>query len=114
MLTSLSLSGRLAEIKEKNLRYVEVDRVVHTPLGGRYKVDRFLVKFPGERSLFLSAPAGSLIYLNGRLEIDEKYGVIIIDQLDEIFTSHTPLKKTIVTPEAPEGLLPLAPNEATC
>ena len=114
MLTSLSLSGRLAEIKEDNLRYVEVDRVVYTALGGRYKVDRFLVRFPGERGLFLSAPMGSLIYLKGRLEIDERYGLIIVDELDEIFTRTAGLKKGIATPEEPEGLLPLASAKARC
>jgi hypothetical protein len=114
MLTSLSLSGRLADVYHGCYRYVEVDRVVYTAVGGRYKVDRFLVRFPSDTGLFLTAPRGSLIYLKGRLEIDEKYGMIIVDELDEIFTSNHHLKESIVTPEEPEGILPLAPGEAEC
>jgi len=114
MMTSLSLSGRLGKVKEGRFRYVEVDRVVYTPLGGRYKVDSFLVRFPSESGFCIKAPNGSLIFMKGRIEVDEKQGMIIVDEFDEIFTARPDLKKTISMKEETKGVLPLALGEAEC
>jgi hypothetical protein len=114
MLTSLSLSGRLGPIKEGRFRSVEVDRVVYTPLGGRYKVDSFLVRFPSDSGSNIKAPNGALIFLKGRIEVDEKYGVIIVDEFDEIFTANPALKKTVSPKKNPKDILPLASSEAEC
>ena len=47
------------------------------------------------KSFFFTAPVGSLVTLKGRIESHERFGLIIVHELDEIFTSATPTKKTV-------------------
>ena len=88
MISEVALSGRLGEVLSSSIRYVEIDRVVATPSGGRYEVDQVPVKtYGGKESCFMKAPKGSLIILKGRLETKEKIGLYVIAEMHEIFTS---------------------------
>lgn len=88
MISEVALSGRLGEVLSSTIRYVEIDRVVATPNGGRYEVDKIPVKtYGGKESHFMMAPKGALIILKGRLETKEKVGVYVIAEMQEIFTS---------------------------
>ncbi len=90
MLSSVFVSGRLGKKLSEQVRLVEVDRVV-PGAGGKFKVDQFPVLCPlSPSSLFFSANEGSLIVLKGRLEKDKEFGTIIVDEIDEIFTSAKP------------------------
>ncbi len=84
MLSSIFMSGRLGEVIGEKMRIVEVDRVIPGP-SGYYETDRFPVRtMSGSKSIFMRAKVGSYVTLKGRIEGDEKYGVIIIAELDEI------------------------------
>lgn len=85
MLSSVYLSGRLGQVVEPRIRYVELDRVVPGP-SGRYSVDQVLVRTDlSPEGAFMKSPAGSLIVLKGRLEVDPKHGLLIVNEIDEIF-----------------------------
>jgi hypothetical protein len=114
MMSSVTLSGRLGEILAPNARFVEVDRLVFTPLGGRYETDRFVVVSPGENTLLLSSPEGALIYLKGRIETAENFGFVIIDELDEIFTLPQGMKERKSCESSPRGLSPLEEGVYKC
>lgn len=88
MLSSVSLSGRLGEALADNVRYVELDRVLSTSEGGSYKIDKIPVRsYGGRLSRFMSAKKGTLILLKGRLETNEKLGVIVIAEFHEIYSA---------------------------
>ena|SRR5574344_1284431 len=114
MMSSVTLSGRLGEVIAPNARFVEVDRLVFTPLGGRYETDRFVVVSPGENTLLLTSPIGALIYLKGRIEIAESFGFVIIDELDEIFTLPKGMKEGRSAESSPRGLSPLEEEPYKC
>lgn len=85
MLSSVFVSGRLGKRLTPEIRLVEVDSVLPGP-GGRFKVDSFPVLCPlSPSSLFFSAKDGSLIVIKGRLENDKAMGLVIVDEIDEIF-----------------------------
>ena len=85
MLSSVFVSGRLGEAVGKDVRLVEVDRVL-SGAGGKFKVDAFPVRcLLGKSTLFFKAKEGSLIVLKGRLERDQDLGIVIVDEIDEIF-----------------------------
>lgn len=84
MLSSVFISGRLGDPISKDMRYVEVDRIVPGPTG-KYAVDLIPVKSElAPSSLFHTAPKGSTIVIKGRLEADPIKGLIIVDEIDEI------------------------------
>lgn len=88
MLSSVTLSGRLAEPVpgQKLTRYVELDKVEVTPNGaGRFKTARIPVHCPFGNGVFSSAPSGVRIILKGRLDYSEQIGVYVVDEIDEIF-----------------------------
>lgn len=88
MISEVALSGRLGEVFSSTIRYVEIDRVIATPSGGRYEVDKIPVKtYGGKESHFMKAPKGALIILKGRLETKEKVGLYVIAEMHEIFTT---------------------------
>jgi hypothetical protein len=92
MISSVMLSGRLGKALEKGLRMVEVDRVIPGP-GGHYEVDEVPVKSQSfEADAFMKEAVGSYICVKGRLEKHPKYGLIVVDELDEIF--HLPAGTT--------------------
>ena len=84
MISSVFVSGRLGK-KTGGYRYVEVDRSVPNA-DGHYETDHFLVRpSTGEDSSFMTLPLGSYICFKGRLEQDEERGLIIVDEIDEIY-----------------------------
>ncbi len=88
MISEVALSGRLGEKISPSMRYVEIDRVIDTPTGGKYEVDKIPVKsYGGKESHFMLAPLGALIVLKGRLETKEGVGLYVISELHEIFSS---------------------------
>jgi hypothetical protein len=84
MISSVFVSGRLGEVIDKHCRYVEVDRVVPGETG-HYATDRFVVKSPMSSGSFIKAADGSYICFKGRLEMDAKLGLVIVNEMDEIF-----------------------------
>lgn len=94
MLSSFYLSGRLGEVISREMRYIEVDRVVPNDCG-RFVVDRFPVRaMTGPSGHFMKSPSGALINCKGRLECDEKEGLYLVDEMDEIFLLPPEMKKT--------------------
>ena len=85
MLSSVFVSGRLgpAPKEGERVRFVEVDRLVPEE-NSKFKVDRIPVKSQGRCGQFFSAKEGSFIIVKGRIEMDEKYGLVIVDELSEI------------------------------
>ncbi len=90
MLSSVFLTGRLGEKLDDKVRYVEVDRVIPGPTG-KFLTDKIPCRgLYGPRGRFMSAPAGSFIALKGRIEMDERHGLIIVAEIDEM---HRPRKE---------------------
>lgn len=114
MMSSVTLSGRLGEVIAPNARFVEVDRLLLTPLGGRYRTDRFVVVSPNANTLLLTSKEGALIYLKGRIEISETFGFVIVDELDEIFTLPRGMKKLVSSESEPLGDSPLEEPSYKC
>ncbi len=84
MLSSVYLSGRLAEAPGSNMRYVEIERPLAGP-GGRSRVDRVAVYCPlAQSTLFFKAPTGTFVVLKGRLETSEQYGLYVHSEIEEI------------------------------
>ena len=84
MISSIFLSGRLGELISPTCRYVEVDRPI--PENGRFITDKFVVKSQCTQiNPFMKEPVGSYICLKGRLEVDDKLGIIIIIEIDEMY-----------------------------
>ena len=91
MISSVFLSGRLGDVFSEKLRYVEVDRVIPGP-SGHYETDLFPVKtMLSKDGVFMKAKKGTYVTLKGRLEVDPKFGLIIVYEIDEIL--NIPSKK---------------------
>jgi hypothetical protein len=89
MISSLFLSGRLGEAVGEDMRYVEIERVL-AGSSGSYRVDKIPVRcLLGKSTLFFKAKSGSLIILKGRVENDEKIGLHVVDEIDEIFPAQS-------------------------
>lgn len=85
MISAVFVTGRLGEKIGPLGRFVEVDRVVPGPTG-KYQVDKIPVfTYSGEGCLFMKAPIGSFITCKGHMETDEKLGVVVKMELEEIF-----------------------------
>lgn len=95
MISSVFLSGRLGKVLPNGLRIVEVDRVL--PLdGGKYVTDYFKVRsMLNETSSFYRGKEGCLVIIKGRLEMDEKEGLIIIGELEEVFSLPEKMQKFV-------------------
>ncbi len=93
MLSSLFLSGRLGEVKDEKTRIVEVEHVIPGPTG-RFATSRIPVRALAPESLLVKAKAGSLIVLKGRIEADEKDGILyVVDEIDEIYQFPSGVKR---------------------
>lgn len=89
MISSVFVSGRLGE-KKPPFRYVEVDRLVPSD-DGKFLVDRFLVRSCfGADTPFMKLPSGSYVCFKGRLESDERHGLVIVDEMDEVYGTERP------------------------
>lgn len=84
MISSVFVSGRLGKPVTERIRYVEVDRPI--PESGKFVTDSFLVRSQSyESSPFMKEPVGSYICFKGRIEKDEKYGLIFVIEIDEMY-----------------------------
>ncbi len=84
MLSSVFLTGRLGDKVDEGVRFVEVDRVIPGPTG-KFRTDRIPCRgLYGPRGRFMSAPKGSFIALKGRIEMDDRHGLIIVCEIDEM------------------------------
>lgn len=84
MLSSVYISGRLGDRIDEKFRYVEIDRLLQTDGHGNYIVDKIPVRSM-VNGKFYTAKNGTLIILKGRLEMNEKHGLIIVDEIDEFY-----------------------------
>lgn len=95
MISSVFLSGRLGKVLPNGLRIVEVDRVLSLD-GGKYVTDCFKVRsMLNETSSFYRGKEGCLVIIKGRLEMDEKEGLIIIGELEEVFSLPEKMQKFV-------------------
>jgi hypothetical protein len=93
VISSVFLSGRLGKVVKPKVRYVEVDRVIPGPTG-TFEVDRFPVKsMLSVDGPFMKMPEGSYICLKGRLEMDSELGLVIVDEIDELYSLPEGMKK---------------------
>ncbi len=85
MISAVFVTGRLGEKIAPLGRYVEIDRVIPGPTG-KYQIDKIPVfTYSGEGCLFMKAPNGSFISFKGHIESDERFGIVIRLELEEIF-----------------------------
>ena len=84
MLSSVYLTGRLGEVLADDLRYVELDDLVPGP-DSRFDVHRIPVRNPrGVNSEFMRAKAGLYVVVKGRLSTDERIGLLVVSELEEV------------------------------
>lgn len=98
MLSSIYLAGSLGENVEKGIRIVEVESYIPGKEG--FVTQRIPVLcrlLPG--SYFFTAPKGSLVIVKGRLENHEKYGLVVVNEIDEIFSNKSHVTKTAIREE---------------
>ena len=84
MISSIFLSGRLGRVLDYRTRQVEVDSPIPDASGS---FPTFLLPIRvnrGRASMFMTSPEGLFVTLKGRIEHDKKYGLLIVDELDEI------------------------------
>lgn len=95
MISSIFLSGRLGKILPDGIRVVEVERVLPED-GGKYVTDYFPVRsMMNESSSFYKGKEGSLVVIKGRLEMDKTHGLIIVGELEEVFSLPEKMKKYV-------------------
>ncbi len=78
MISNVFLLGKVGKIIDDERRFIEVDRV--TVKDGKIETDNLIAKYWNRRpgNHFMKMNEGNYIGVKGRLENDEKYGVIII------------------------------------
>jgi hypothetical protein len=85
MISSVFMSGRLGKVLKPGMRYVELDRLIPGPTG-HFAIDKIPVKSQSfEEDSFLSEPEGAYICLQGRLETDPDYGIIVVIEVSEMY-----------------------------
>lgn len=84
MISSVYMSGRLGDKINDEFRYIEVDRMFDDRGDRKLVTDKFPVRSM-VKGRFYDYPNGAMIILKGRIEMDEKLGLVIVDELDEIF-----------------------------
>lgn len=95
MISDVFLTGRMGDKIDDDLRYIELDRPV--PVSRKFVCDKIPVSYWTHQALssFMKLSVGALITLRGRLEINEKLGIIIVAEQFETLSSepHTVLKR---------------------
>jgi len=89
MLSSIFLSGVVGDFDQNrdDIRFVEIHRVVPCETGGTYDIDKFpvIIKYSG--CPLIRARKGQMIVVKGRLEYEKDYGLVIVEELSEIYTA---------------------------
>jgi hypothetical protein len=88
MISDVFLTGRVGQKIDDDLRYVELDRPV--PYNRQFVCDHIPVSYWSHQpnSIFMKLVDGALITLRGRLEINEKVGIIIVAEQFETLSSN--------------------------
>ncbi len=93
MISSIFVSGRLGKYVGEGIRLLEVDRLVPSNQG-RYETDLIPVRsMLSESSTFYRANDGTLAIIKGRLETDKKHGLIVVAEVEEIFSLPEKMKR---------------------
>lgn len=93
MLSSVFASGRVGEVIDPTTRYIEIDRMVPGPTG-RFDTQKFPVRAAlGKTSRFMQAPDGALVIFKGRIEEDPTLGMVLVEELEEIYVLPAAMKK---------------------
>ncbi len=97
MLSSVFVTGVLAENKGDGVRIVDVESYIPGP-SGFFQTQHIPVYCRlGAKTFFFTAPSGSLITVKGRLELKEPYGLVVVNEIDEIYTNKAgAVKSTVV------------------
>lgn len=87
MISSVFLTGRLGPLLDESTRYVEIDSVLPGP-SGTFETHHIPVRCNrGPSAHFLRAKEGGLITLQGRLQQDETFGLVVALELEDIYSA---------------------------
>lgn len=93
MISSIFVSGRLGKYIGDGIRLLEVDRLVPSKQG-KYETDLIPVRsMLSESSTFYKAGDGTLAIIKGRLEMDKDHGLLIVAEVEEIFSLPEKMKR---------------------
>lgn len=96
MLSSVYIAGKLGEILADGVRLVDVDGLLPGPDGAFKSFSIPVYSNMGRGSYFFEAPRGSLVIVKGRLEPKEGMGLVVINEIDEIYSNKVGLEKSEV------------------
>ena len=94
MLSSVYIAGKLGAKLGDGIRLVEVEGLVPGPDGAFTGTSIPVYSKMAKRSFFFEAPEGSLIIVKGRLENRPGTGLIVINEIDEIYSNKAGQQKT--------------------
>ena len=87
MLSNVFITGRLGPSGGGPFRILETEDIIPGP-DGAYATYALKVRCDrGPNALFMTAPEGALATIKGRIGTDEDGQLIVIDEIDEIYTS---------------------------
>lgn len=93
MISSIFVSGRVGKAIDKNFRYVLVERPL-VDQEGKLQIDKIPVRMPYFASeSWIKEKEGSFIVFKGRIECDEKLGLVIVIEHKEIYGPELKRKK---------------------
>ncbi len=85
MISSVFVTGRVGQIIDANYRYVEVERPIVNQ-NGIYTIDKIPVRMPYfASSSWSKEKEGSYIAFKGRIEMDERWGLVLVIEHKEIY-----------------------------
>ena len=99
MLSSVYIAGRMGETLDEGVRIVEVDGCVPGPDGAFSTFAIPVYSNMAKGSYFFQAPKGSLIIVKGRLEVKAGLGLVVVNEIDEIYSSKIEVHKTTFAEE---------------
>ncbi len=95
MISSVFVSGRIGKTIDTNFRYVLIERPL-VDQKGRFIVDQIPVRMPYFASeSWIKEKEGSFVVFKGRIERDEKLGLVIVIEHREIYGPQLKRKKRV-------------------
>lgn len=92
MISNIAITGAVGEKFDKIYRYIDVDRPV--PANRKYVIDKIPTCHWSKthNCTFQKLPVGACVSLTGRLEMDEKHGLVVIVQQFLILSRNDKMK----------------------
>ncbi len=86
MISSVFVTGRVGQSIDSNYRYVEVERPL-VDQNGAFVIDRIPTRMPYfASSSWSKEKEGSYIAFKGRIEMDERLGLVLVIEHKEIYS----------------------------